>query len=122
MTDEPKRIWARRETDWHDGETGEDFTGGTWDAGYHKDGKEYVRADRIAALQAERDELEEIVLLEREESQKWHETANSEKFYRQTVEAERDKLREALREAAADYEALFMQALRKSWIHGEEDL
>ena len=49
MTDAPERIWAKVEKDWHDGETGEDFIGGTFDAGYHKDGEPYIRADLAPA-------------------------------------------------------------------------
>lgn len=60
MTDEidtsaPERIWARLSPDWHDGETGEDFVGGMFDAGHFRDGVDYVRAD---LYDAERDRAE----------------------------------------------------------------
>lgn len=48
--DVPERIWVKQESDWHDGETGEYFTGGTWDAGYLKEGQQYVRADIAGAM------------------------------------------------------------------------
>jgi hypothetical protein len=50
MTDAPERIWARVCPDWHDGETGENFVGGQFDAGFYRDGPEYVRADLISGM------------------------------------------------------------------------
>lgn len=54
MTNEAQElIWAKVVPDWHDGETGEDFVGGEFDAGLFKDGVEYIRKDLSDAAIAE---------------------------------------------------------------------
>lgn len=64
MTEAPKQIWARVRHDWHDGETGEHFVGGQFDAGQFKDGTQYVRADTHDALVKAADELADTVWLQ----------------------------------------------------------
>jgi len=62
MTDKsktPEKIWALVEDDWHCGETGENFIGGTWDDGTLKNGCLFIREDVavVAALEEAVDEV-----------------------------------------------------------------
>ena len=62
----PKKIWAKVDPEWHSGDDGGLFTGGTFDAGKYRDGAEYTRSDLIpamieAAVNAERERFDRLM-------------------------------------------------------------
>ena len=107
MTNAPERIWIEDEF----GEGDDDqWTYGTWDvrnyAGYDV---EYVRADIVQALTAERDAADALI-----EAQAKDHASNNIRFAEaehraEAAEAERDRLRAKLADAAVALDAAGME-------------